>query len=161
MKAKLLHLLESGNYVSGEEMSQTLGVSRTAIWKQLKALREQGYEIESAPRRGYKLLATPDTMLPHDVKPFLRTESFGQMIHYFDTVPSTQPLAHGYAAKECEEGTLVLANEQSDGRGRLGRRWQAKKRSIRFDVSYFETNDSNSASASTNIAGSCSGYSCN
>ncbi|MBM7840187.1 BirA family biotin operon repressor/biotin-[acetyl-CoA-carboxylase] ligase [Alkalihalobacillus xiaoxiensis] len=127
MKAKLLHLLESGKYVSGEEMSQTLGVSRTAIWKQLKALREQGYEIESAPRRGYKLLATPDTMLPHDVKPFLRTESFGQMIHYFDTVPSTQPLAHGYAAKECEEGTLVLANEQSDGKGRLGRRWQANK----------------------------------
>lgn len=106
MKAKLLHLLESGNYVSGEEMSQTLGVSRTAIWKQLKALREQGYEIESAPRRGYKLLATPDTMLPHDVKPFLRTESFGQMIHYFDTVPSTNRLHMDTPQKNVKKGRL-------------------------------------------------------
>lgn len=127
MKAKLLHLLKSGDYVSGEEMSQTLGVSRTAIWKQLNALREQGYEIESAPRKGYKLLSQPNTMFPHDIEPFLRTKSFGQTIHYFETVPSTQPLAHEHAAKGSEEGTLVLANEQSSGRGRLGRQWQANK----------------------------------
>ncbi|WP_078391138.1 biotin--[acetyl-CoA-carboxylase] ligase [Shouchella patagoniensis] len=126
MKTDLLRLLQSGNYVSGEEMSTSLGVSRTAIWKQLNTLREQGYEIQSAPRKGYKLISAPNTIFPHDVQAFLNTKRLGKQIYYYETVSSTQPLAHEFAAKNEEEGIVVLANQQEGGRGRLGRQWQAK-----------------------------------
>ncbi|WP_059105138.1 biotin--[acetyl-CoA-carboxylase] ligase [Shouchella shacheensis] len=127
MKERLLILLEEGEYVSGEEMSKKLGVSRTAVWKQLTALRDQGYTFESVPKRGYRLTGRPDTIHAHDVGAFLKTERLGRELHYYDTVSSTQTVAHEWANKGAVEGSLVLANEQQGGRGRLGRPWQSKK----------------------------------
>lgn len=127
MKGQLLALLQSGAYISGEEMSRKLGVSRTAVWKKLSALREQGYELESAPKKGYRLLSSPDTLLAHDIEAHLQTKTLGRNIHSYDSVASTQPLAHEEAAREAREGTLIVANEQQGARGRLGRQWQSTK----------------------------------
>ncbi|UTR08491.1 biotin--[acetyl-CoA-carboxylase] ligase [Alkalihalobacillus sp. LMS6] len=123
MKALLVKLLRSGEYVSGEAISSDLNVSRTAIWKQIKALKEQGYTIESTTNKGYRLLQSPDTVRAHDIIGRVSTDSFGKTVFAYDSVESTQPLAHQVATNKGDEGTLIVANEQTQGRGRLGRKW--------------------------------------
>lgn len=123
----LLQLLSAGNgeYISGEEISRSLRVSRTAVWKAVGDLRRLGYEIEAHPRLGYRLLARPDKLLPAEVRLGLKTARFGQVVHHFDSITSTNDVARDLAERGAPEGTLVVAEEQKSGRGRRGRAWSS------------------------------------
>lgn len=123
--AELLALLDEagGGWVSGEAISHRLGVSRTAIWKQVEALRAQGYQVDAAPRKGYRLVARPDLLTPGEVLHGLATQRLGRRIEYRESVNSTNDLAKALAREGAPEGLLVLADEQTGGKGRLGRRW--------------------------------------
>lgn len=115
---------EAGDgWVSGEAISQRLGVSRTAIWKQIEGLRAVGYAVEAAPRRGYRLIARPDAVTPAEIIPGLTTRHFGRTIEYRESVGSTNELAKQMARAGAPEGLLVIADEQTAGKGRLGRAW--------------------------------------
>ncbi|SDB91103.1 biotin--[acetyl-CoA-carboxylase] ligase [Shouchella lonarensis] len=127
MKEKILSLLNEKTYVSGEEISQQLGVSRTAIWKQMKALVAEGYTFDAVTRKGYRIVSRPDTLKSYDIWPYLTTSFLGRHIHDYEVVSSTQFVAHEYANKEAPEGTLIVADAQQQGRGRLARPWQSKQ----------------------------------
>ncbi len=129
MKHRLLELFRNagGAYLSGGDISKALEVSRTAIWKHIQALKEDGYTFEAVPRRGYRLLSQPDTLSPADILPYLRTRVLGKSIHCFDEVDSTQNVAQRLIRDGAPEGTLVLAERQTAGRGRLGRHWHSPK----------------------------------
>lgn len=125
MRAKILELLRRrpDEFVSGEEISGGLGVSRTAVWKHIQELKQAGYGIEAHSRRGYRLNETPDKLLPQEIRSRLTTAILGREIRYFDDVASTNNEAKLLAAKDCPEGTLVVAEAQNTGRGRLSRGW--------------------------------------
>ena len=96
LKEKLLKVFADhpGEFVSGEKISQQLGCSRTAIWKHIDELRKNGYTLESAPRKGYRLVSKGDGIHSHEVKVGLKTSRLGMEITYFDTTDSTQIVAH-------------------------------------------------------------------
>lgn len=121
----LLRLFEAspGQYVSGESMSNELGVSRTAIWKKIRKLEEEGYRFEASRRLGYRLLSVPDKLSIDDLKQQLKSDTFGKSILLFDSVESTQNLARAAAEEGAAEGTLFIAEQQVSGRGRMGRQW--------------------------------------
>jgi BirA family biotin operon repressor/biotin-[acetyl-CoA-carboxylase] ligase len=125
MKETVLAILKesAGEYVSGEELSGRLRVSRTAVWKYIRSLREDGYEIESSPRVGYRLRSVPDLLLPMEITKGLATEIIGKKIVYRPEVDSTNRVLHELAVQGEPEGTVVLAERQTAGKGRLGRAW--------------------------------------
>lgn len=127
MKGKILRLLKNhkGAYVSGESISQQLQVSRTAIWKYIGSLRDDGYFIESVAGRGYRLQAVPDLLTPLEISDGLQTQKLGQQIQYFQEVNSTNRVAKELAQAGADEGLLVVAEKQDAGRGRLGRTWSS------------------------------------
>ena len=123
MRSSVLELLRSrvGTYISGEEIAKQLNVSRTAIWKHIRELKQVGYEISSHGKSGYCLLGTPDLLLPSEVRSVLKSEIIGRDVkHLYDT-NSTNNEAKKLAAEGAIEGTIVLSEAQSDGRGRLAR----------------------------------------
>lgn len=125
MRSEILTMLrrEAGRYVSGEEVSRRLAVSRTAIWKHIRTLKQEGYDIEAHPRLGYRLCRTPDRLLPEEIAARLTTAVLGRHIAYRDRVDSTNNEAKKLAAAGCPEGQIVVAEEQTGGRGRLARGW--------------------------------------
>ena len=129
MKNKILEELKANNgqAVSGEEISRRLGVSRTAVWKHISKLRNEGYRIESHTRSGYKLVGSADILTSSELEPFLRTEFVGRNIIYLDSIDSTNTYAKKKAEVFFREGTVVIADEQTGGRGRLGRHWVSTK----------------------------------
>jgi BirA family biotin operon repressor/biotin-[acetyl-CoA-carboxylase] ligase len=116
-----------GRFISGEELSQTCGCSRTAVWKHIEELRREGYQFEAVRRAGYRLIAAPDRISAEEILAGLTTERIGRTIYAHDTVPSTQLLAHEAASKGAPEGTIVIAEQQTGGKGRLGRSWHSPK----------------------------------
>lgn len=124
-KESLLSLLEAeaGEYVSGEEISRKMNVSRTAIWKQVRKLEGEGYVIEAVPRLGYRLMGKPSRLSMHELLPRLNTRSFGHNMRLLDTVASTQDELRVLAEQGAPEGSLVIAEQQTSGRGRMGRSW--------------------------------------
>jgi BirA family transcriptional regulator, biotin operon repressor / biotin---[acetyl-CoA-carboxylase] ligase len=118
-------LRESAEPVSGEALAGRLGLSRAAVWKRIKRLQALGYAIEGSPRKGYRLLAVPDKLLPEEIAAGLRAQRLKGPIHHFETLPSTNDLAKELGAGQAPEGTLVVAEGQSRGRGRLGREWNS------------------------------------
>jgi BirA family transcriptional regulator, biotin operon repressor / biotin---[acetyl-CoA-carboxylase] ligase len=125
-KEELLERLKKveGGWVSGESLSADLAVSRTAVWKQICRLREEGYEIQSSSRKGYFLQGIPDRLLPREIRSGLGAKVFGrgEIIHFAET-DSTNSRAKELAARGASEGTVVLAGKQTGGRGRRGRSW--------------------------------------
>ena len=123
MRSRILELLRNaGNeFISGEEIANRLGVSRTAVWKHIKELRATGYDIVSQPRSGYSLTEAPDHFLPEEIKNGLKTRIIGKEILCFDAIDSTNIEAKKLAAKGAVEGTVLVAEEQGKGRGRLER----------------------------------------
>ncbi|MFZ5447325.1 MAG: biotin--[acetyl-CoA-carboxylase] ligase [Thermodesulfobacteriota bacterium] len=111
------------NPISGERLAAQLGLSRAAVWKRVHRLKALGYAIEGSPRRGYRLLAVPDKLLPEEVLQGLRTRILAGPVHYFETLDSTNNYAKELAARGAPEGTVVIAETQTGGRGRLGRGW--------------------------------------
>ncbi|WP_256757332.1 biotin--[acetyl-CoA-carboxylase] ligase [Cohnella sp. WQ 127256] len=124
-KENLLSLLEAGagEYVSGEEISGKLNVSRTAVWKQVRKLEADGYLIEAVPRLGYKLVGKPSRLSIQELLPKLKTKQFGHQLRLLDVIPSTQDELRRLAEQGAAEGTLVIAEQQTSGRGRMGRHW--------------------------------------
>lgn len=125
MTPTLLELLEAkpGQYVSGETISKELGVSRTAVWKQIRKLEEAGYRFEASRRLGYRLVGKPDRLTADTLLGQLRTQRFGRRVYLYDELGSTQDAAQKLAEEGAEEGTLVIAERQLNGKARMGRSW--------------------------------------
>ena len=123
MRSEILEILrEAGDtYISGEEIASRLGVSRTAVWKHIRELREAGYDIVSASRSGYSLREVPDRLLSSEIRHGLRTRRIGCEIQAHDVVDSTNSEARRLAAAGAVEGTVVVAEQQDGGKGRLDR----------------------------------------
>jgi len=125
MDEKILQLLRESDldFLSGEEISRRLKVSRTAVWKRMRRLRALGYGIEASTRSGYRLIRSPDILIPSEIKPILKTKWIGKTIHHFHALDSTNSKAYQLALNDAEEGEVVIAESQEKGRGRLGRHW--------------------------------------
>ncbi|MCL0095433.1 biotin--[acetyl-CoA-carboxylase] ligase [Dehalococcoidia bacterium] len=123
MRETILHTLRHGGRISGEELGQALGTSRMAVWKHITALRREGYRIDASRGKGYLLVSAPDSLLPEEIKVGLRTSLLGRQIAYHRELASTQDAAKALAAQGAGEGTTVIAETQTGGRGRMGRGW--------------------------------------
>ena len=110
-----------GNFVSGQQISKDLHVSRTAIWKHINVLKERGYIFESSTRKGYRLIYAPNLLTPLEIDSALHTETFGRHVVYLESTQSTNVEAKKIARVGAEEGTIVVAEEQITGHGRLAR----------------------------------------
>ncbi|MBW4054885.1 MAG: biotin--[acetyl-CoA-carboxylase] ligase [Proteobacteria bacterium] len=110
-------------YVSGEYLSKELGVSRTAVWKHISALRNNGYHIEAVPSRGYRLISSPDSIDPFEVRARLEGGKIGRQLEFINLTVSTNADAFRLAEEGAIEGTVVLADSQTGGKGRRGRAW--------------------------------------
>lgn len=124
MKEEILRLLRSADgYISGQELCNRFGVSRTAVWKAINQLKEAGYEIEAQQNKGYRLMAAPDLMTEAEIKSLVHTDWVAKEVLYFDTIDSTNTKAQELAEKGYPSGTLVVADKQESGKGRRGRSW--------------------------------------
>lgn len=123
-RAEVAAMLASadGRHVSGERIAQSLGISRTAVAKHVDALRDLGYGIESANRKGYRLLSVPEELVPTEVERLV-TDPFWNRFEGGRTTSSTNDDCKALAREGAPEGTVVVAAEQTAGRGRLGRQW--------------------------------------
>ncbi|MDR0271569.1 biotin--[acetyl-CoA-carboxylase] ligase [Paenibacillus sp.] len=128
-KETLLDLLLASpqEFVSGEEISRRLSVSRTAVWKQINKLREAGYEFEAVPHKGYRILNKPERLETLSLIEAFKTNTIGKKLKVLESTISTQEEARVLAEAGAPEGTLVIAEEQTGGRGRMGRRWLSPK----------------------------------
>lgn len=122
---KILNILRNSrsDYVSGEDLCKTSGISRAAIWKHIEKLRGEGYEIEASPHLGYKLVSVPDSLIPSEIRWGLETKIFAKEVISYKKVDSTNTIAYELAEKGLREGSVILAEEQARGRGRQGRTW--------------------------------------
>ncbi|MFD1738523.1 biotin--[acetyl-CoA-carboxylase] ligase [Bacillus salitolerans] len=129
LREKLLQLFTQaeGEFVSGQKLSEVLGCSRTAIWKHIEDLRQEGYELEAIRRKGYRIIMKPEKITSNEIQLGLTTNYLGRTIHYEETVTSTQKIAHKLAYEGTPEGTIVVAEEQLAGKGRLDRAWHSPK----------------------------------
>ncbi len=136
MQDHIIHFLKkSQNHLSGEDISRSLNMSRAAVWKYIQEMRKDGYEIEAVPHLGYKLISAPDKLLAHEVQFELHTKVMGCKYFYFDSLGSTMDEAFKLGMEGLPEGTVVCAEMQTKGRGRLGRSWvSAKHKGIYFSI---------------------------
>ncbi len=134
MKEKVLLLLKEGEYISGEKLSETLGVSRTAVWKAINTLRDEGYEIESMTKRGYKLVKKPNALNAAAIADGLDLNLIGTEIVIMKTVDSTNEEIKRRAQKNAASGIVVISRSQTAGRGRLGRNWVSSEGGIYFSI---------------------------
>lgn len=125
MKYEIVQLLKEAapGYVSGGELGRRYQLSRTAIWKHVEELRQEGYSIEASSRKGYRLLPTEDRLNSYEIARNLGTLTVGREVQFFDTIDSTNSHAKKLAAEGCTNGMVVIAGQQTAGRGRLGRSW--------------------------------------
>lgn len=124
LKSDILSALrKSQDYVSGQELSERLSVSRTAVWKKIKELQGDGYEIEAVPNRGYRIVDGPDLITAEEVESRLETAWAGRPVKYLPEVSSTNQYAKMMAEEGATQGTLVIADYQTRGKGRSGRSW--------------------------------------
>ncbi len=132
----LAFLAEAGDeFVSGEAISDKLGLTRAAVWKHVEALRSQGYRIDAVPARGYRLAAVPDRLTPLEIRPLLNTHDLGQVLHWYEEIGSTSDRAKELAEDGAEHGEVVVAEAQTAGRGRRGRLWVSPpRRNLYFSV---------------------------
>lgn len=126
---KILNLLKEnrGEYISGGEIGKYLDLSRTAVWKHIGRMRKSGYEIEAVPALGYRLLSSPDLLTHAEIAAGLKTRYVGKSVHAFSTTDSTNTKAYELALHGAPEGTVVVAEGQKKGKGRLGRKWESPK----------------------------------
>ncbi len=128
MKEKILDLLKgSTDFLSGQEISEKFGVSRTAVWKAIRQLEDDGYVIEAVRNKGYRLLAEPDLLSESRLRQCLHTSWAGNSLLVKDVVDSTNNLAKLRAEEGAEHGLLVVGEQQTAGKGRRGRTWESRK----------------------------------
>ena len=142
---KVLKFLQTHNteYLSGQDLSDVLRISRVAIWKRIKKIQELGYVVESKQKLGYKLISNSDLLLPWEITSGLKTKIIGQQAYYFDSLDSTQNQALKMAGDPANDGSVIIAEKQTGGKGRSGRKWVSPKGGIwlslilypKFDIS--------------------------
>ncbi|MDR5659114.1 biotin--[acetyl-CoA-carboxylase] ligase [Serpentinicella sp. ANB-PHB4] len=127
MREQVLKILyNSKGFISGEEISSKLQVSRTAVWKHINALKLEGYLIESVHKKGYRIIEKSNSLLPVEISNYLTTEKIGENIIHFESIQSTNDYAKENG-NSLDHGTIVIAEEQVEGRGRMGRSWVSPK----------------------------------
>lgn len=128
MQKKILDILQNSNdYISGQEISSQLGISRQAVWKSINSLKEKGYTISSVTNKGYRLEAAPKYLNENSLKKHLHNNIIGSKLFVLDSVGSTNDYLKQLGNDGCPNGTVVAAREQTKGKGRLGRVWKTKK----------------------------------
>lgn len=127
-------LRSDSGYCSGEELAKKLKISRQALWKHISNLTQKGYEITAIPHRGYSLNSTPDKFYPEEVKYKLKTKLIAKQIHYYDSLDSTQDSVWKLGLAGEPEGTVVFAERQTKGKGRLARKWISPSGGIYFSL---------------------------
>lgn len=126
MKAEILSMLrETDGYISGQQLCERFQVSRTAVWKVMEQLKAEGYQIEAVRNRGYRLEEAPDVMAKAEIESLLATEWAGRNVFYFSETDSTNTQAKRMGDEGAAHGTLVVAEQQTGGKGRRGRRWES------------------------------------
>ena len=143
---KILTFLKAhrSEFLSGQDMSDILKISRVAVWKDIKKIRSLGYKVESKQNIGYRLVDFSKLPLPWEIKEDLNTEFLGGRIYYFNTIDTTQNFAMKIASKKNENGSIVISKKQTGGRGRMKRKWKSPVGGIwmsiivhpKFDVTY-------------------------
>ena len=143
---KILTFLKAhrSEFLSGQDMSDILKISRVAVWKDIKKIRSLGYKVESKQNIGYRLINSSKLPLPWEIKEDLNTEFLGGRIYYFNTIDTTQNFAMKIASKKNENGSIVISKKQTGGRGRMKRKWKSPVGGIwmsiivhpKFDVTY-------------------------
>jgi len=143
---KILSFLKSHKteFLSGQDMSDVLKISRVAVWKDIKKIRSLGYKIESKQNLGYRLVDTTKLLLPWEVMQNLHTKFLGKKVYYFNTIDTTQNFAMEIATKNNMNGAIIIAKKQTGGRGRMKRKWKSPVGGIwmsiiihpKFDVSF-------------------------
>jgi len=124
MKTKILKVLRnSDKYISGQSICDELGISRTAVWKYMNQLKEDGYGIEATQNKGYNITKYPDVLTEVELGSLFETEFFGNKIYFYDEIDSTNNEAKKKAEDGAKQGTLVIAECQNGGRGRRGKKW--------------------------------------
>ena len=122
-KERILALLEKnrGRMISGETIGERLNISRSAVWKAINSLKKEGYRIEAVTNNGYCLRTDNDILSVAGMLPFLKSKAYGRDIQVHQSVDSTNTIAKELAAKGAAHGTVIIADEQTAGRGRYGR----------------------------------------
>lgn len=133
---KVLYFLKSHNteYLSGQDLSDVLKISRVAVWKHIKKIKELGYKIETKQKLGYRLEADSEKLLPWEVTEGLKTKFIGKQAYYFDSIDSTQNQALTMTFDKENNGAVIIAEKQTSGKGRSGRRWESPKGGIWLSV---------------------------
>ena len=133
---RVLSFLKShkDEYLSGQDLSDILKISRVAVWKHIKRIRSLDYKIESKQKLGYKLVGNTNLLLPWEVTDGLKTNVIGKRVYYFDDIDSTQNFASSIAQNLLENGTIIVSKKQSSGKGRLGRKWISPEGGLWFSV---------------------------
>ena len=124
---KILSFLKAhgSEFLSGQDMSDVLKISRVAVWKDIKKIRSLGYKVESKQNIGYRLIDSSKLPLPWEIKENLNTRFLGNRIYYFNTIDTTQNFAMKIASKKNEDGSVVISKKQTGGRGRMKRKWRS------------------------------------
>ena len=143
---KILSFLKAhrSEFLSGQDMSDILKISRVAVWKDIKKIRSLGYKIESKQNIGYRLVDSSKLPLPWEIKEDLNTRFLGKRIYYFNTIDTTQNFAMKIASKKNEDGSIIISKKQTGGRGRMKRKWRSPVGGIwmsviihpKFDITY-------------------------
>jgi BirA family biotin operon repressor/biotin-[acetyl-CoA-carboxylase] ligase len=123
MRGAILKALREEGHISGAKLGERLNISRNAVWKHIGELRKRGYEIDSSPRYGYTFVKGTNLLIPEDIVPGLKTRVIGKHILHRAEITSTQDIAKKMTRDGAEEGTIVIAESQTEGRGRKGRSW--------------------------------------
>ena len=133
---KVLTFLQTHNteYLSGQDLSDVLRISRVAVWKHIKKIQELGYTVESKQKLGYKLTSNSEALFPWEITSGLKTKMIGQQAYYFDSIDSTQNQALKMADEPANNGAIIIAAKQTSGKGRTGRRWVSPKGGIWFSI---------------------------
>jgi len=133
---RVLKFLKEHNteYLSGQDLSDVLHISRVAVWKHIKKIQALGYTVESKQKEGYKLTKKSDLLLPWEITTELDTKLLGQQAYYYDSVDSTQTEALKIANESNKEGIIIIAEKQTGGKGRSGRKWISPKGGIWFSI---------------------------
>lgn len=133
---KVLKFLKShkDDFLSGQDLSDVLKISRVAVWKHIKTIKSLGYKIESKQKLGYKLVKNSEKLLPWEITDNLKTKTIGRKVYYFDIIDSTQNFAMEIATKKNENGSIVIAQKQTSGRGRMNRKWVTGKGGVSLSI---------------------------
>ena len=133
---KVLKFLKSheDDFLSGQDLSDVLKISRVAVWKHIKTIKSLGYKIESKQKLGYRLVKNSEKLLPWEITEGLKTQTVGKKVYYFDTVDSTQNYAIEISKKKNESGSVVISQRQTAGRGRMNRKWITIKGGLSMSV---------------------------